>query len=279
LLNNYERNHSYFTQKEGFKISENFLPEALKNMTYTDAVSYRMSSAYKNMAFGKTLDLLFDSIGDNYLNASTEDLKGIEAIQIPELKNDVISYLGGFLVSPGNPNMKLVYEFFMTNTTNEDTKEKLKEVFEKGKNLVKGNPSPQFTDYENHKGGTVSLSDLRGKYVYIDVWATWCGPCIREIPSLKEVEKNFHNKNIAFVSTSIDVAKDYEAWKAMVNELSLGGVQLFADNDWKSQFVTDYAIEGIPRFILVDPDGNIVSADAPRPSNPKLVELLNQLNM
>jgi thiol-disulfide isomerase/thioredoxin len=175
--------------------------------------------------------------------------------------------------------MKLVYEFFMTNTTNEDTKEKLKEVFEKGKNLVKGNPSPQFTDYENHKGGTVSLSDLRGKYVYIDVWATWCGPCIREIPSLKEVEKNFHNKNIAFVSTSIDVAKDYEAWKAMVNELSLGGVQLFADNDWKSQFVTDYAIEGIPRFILVDPDGNIVSADAPRPSNPKLVELLNQLNM
>ena len=52
-----------------------------------------------------------------------------------------------------------------------------------------------------------------------------------------------------------------------------------ADNDWNSQFVKDYAIEGIPRFILIDPDGNIVSADAPRPSNPKLVELFKELNI
>ena len=62
-----------------------------------------------------------------------------------------------------------------------------------------GTPSPAF-DYENHKGGTTSLESLKGKYVYIDVWATWCGPCIAQIPFLKELEKEYHGKNIEFVS-------------------------------------------------------------------------------
>ena len=167
----------------------------------------------------------------------------------------------------------------MTHLSDEAVKTSLTERFNKNKDLVMGSPSPKFSNYENHKGGTVSLDDLKGKYVYIDVWATWCGPCIAEIPSLKSIEKEFHGKNIEFVSTSIDRATDHTKWVDMVNEKSLGGIQLFADNDWNSKFVKDYAIDGIPRFILIDPDGNIVSADAPRPSNPKLKELLSELKI
>ena len=63
----------------------------------------------------------------------------------------------------------------------------------------------------------------------------------------------------------------------MVEEKSLGGIQLMADNNWSSKFVQDYAILGIPRFILVDPEGNIVSADAPRPSDPQLRKMLDEL--
>lgn len=121
------------------------------------------------------------------------------------------------------------------------------------------------------------MSDLKGKYVYIDVWATWCGPCIAEIPSLKKVEEDYNNKNIQFVSISIDVEKDYEKWKTMIAEKELGGIQLMADNNWQSKFVQDYAINGIPRFILIDADGKIVSADAPRPSDPKLRTMLNNV--
>lgn len=278
-FNNYESYHGRFANLADFKVSEDFLPEGLKNLSFEDADSYKMSSSYKNMVFNKTLNDLFETIGDDYLNTSTEELKGIESIKIPALKDDVVDYLGGFLVSPGNPYMQSVYEFFLANTTKDETKTKLNEVFEKGKDLIKGSPSPQFTNYENHKGGTLSLGELKGKYVYIDVWATWCGPCKREIPSLKEVEKQYHGKNIEFISTSIDVAEDHDTWLNMVNDMSLGGTQLFADNDWNSQFVKDYGIEGIPRFILVDPEGNIVNADAPRPSNPRLVELFNSLNI
>jgi thiol-disulfide isomerase/thioredoxin len=139
-----------------------------------------------------------------------------------------------------------------------------------------GTPSPSF-DYENHKGGTTSLESLKGKYVYVDVWATWCGPCRAEIPHLKKVEGAYHGKNIEFVSISIDAAKDHEKWQKFVTDKELGGIQLFADNDWNSQFVKDYQINGIPRFILIGPKGEIVSADAPRPSSPALVEVLNDL--
>ncbi len=137
-------------------------------------------------------------------------------------------------------------------------------------------PSPTF-NYENHKGGTTKLEDLRGKYVYIDVWATWCGPCIAEIPHLKRVEQQFHGKNIEFVGISIDTKKDYEKWKKFVVTKELAGIQLFADNDWNSDFVKAYGINGIPRFILIDPKGNIVDANAERPSSPALTAQLEKL--
>jgi len=136
--------------------------------------------------------------------------------------------------------------------------------------------SPTF-NYENHKGGTTKLEDLKGKYVYIDVWATWCGPCRAEIPSLKKVEEKYQDKNIAFVSISVDVDKDHEKWKNFVADKQLGGIQLFADKNWNSDFMTSYGVISIPRFILIDPNGKIVKSDATRPSDPQLQKQLDAL--
>ncbi len=155
------------------------------------------------------------------------------------------------------------------------------------RDLPKGAPSPSFVDYENITGEKTSLADLKGKYVYIDVWATWCGPCKAEIPSLKKIEKQYHGKNIAFVSMSIDDDRSHggswekanEDWKKMVTEKELGGIQIFAPKGWKSEFVQNYKINGIPRFILVDPEGNIVSASAPRPSSEELIKLFDEENI
>ncbi|MBK0369356.1 TlpA family protein disulfide reductase [Flavobacterium agrisoli] len=141
-------------------------------------------------------------------------------------------------------------------------------------NAFTGKPAPEF-EYENHDGSKTKLSDLKGKYVYIDVWATWCGPCRMEIPYLKKAEEAFHGQNITFVSISIDAAKDHDKWKKFVTDKQLGGVQLLADKDWNSDFVTALGITGIPRFILLDPAGNILDANATRPSSG---ELENQLN-
>lgn len=141
---------------------------------------------------------------------------------------------------------------------------------------VEGTSAPSF-DYENHKGGKTKLEDLRGKYVYIDVWATWCGPCRAEIPHLKKVEEKYHGKNIEFVSISVDTDKDYDKWKKFVTEKQLGGIQLFADKNWNSDFIKAFGVDSIPRFILIGPDGKVIKADAPRPSSASLIELLDGL--
>jgi thiol-disulfide isomerase/thioredoxin len=141
---------------------------------------------------------------------------------------------------------------------------------------MNGVASPGF-NFENYKGGVTKLEDFKGKYVYIDVWATWCGPCRQEIPFLQKVEDKYHGKNIVFTSISIDTAKDHEKWKKMVGDKTLGGVQLFADKDWKSDFIQAYGINSIPRFILIDPKGNVVDADAKRPSDPALQAQLDKL--
>ena len=160
-----------------------------------------------------------------------------------------------------------------------------KQAYVNNKVMGKGNPSPKFENYVDFKGGKKSLDSFKGKYVYIDVWATWCGPCIREIPSLKSIEKEFHKKNIEFVSISTDESRrnggSWEAaekkWRDFVKEKQMSGVQLWSGQDYG--FQQAYQISGIPRFILIDPKGNIVDANAPRPSDPRLKTLLQSLEM
>lgn len=127
--------------------------------------------------------------------------------------------------------------------------------------------------YQDITGKMVALEDLAGKYVYIDVWATWCGPCKAELPYLKKLEEKFEGKNICFVSISIDGNK--AAWIKMVQEDQLGGIQLHGGN--KAQIVKDYAIKAIPRFILLDREGKVINKDMTRPSDSATEETLNAL--
>ncbi|MDG1810408.1 MAG: TlpA disulfide reductase family protein [Polaribacter sp.] len=150
--------------------------------------------------------------------------------------------------------------------------------------LGAGKPSPKFKNYLSYKGGNKSLDSFKGKFVYIDLWATWCKPCIAQIPFLKKIEEKYHDKNIEFVSISTDNAQTagswenaLSKWKNMVKNKNLTGVQLYAGKD--NQFMIDYQVTGIPRFILIDPKGNIVSANAPRPSDPNLEMLFKQIGL
>lgn len=164
---------------------------------------------------------------------------------------------------------KRMLEFFTTNYEKENA---MASAFKPG------TPSPKF-NYPDTSGKNISLDDLKGKYVYVDVWATWCAPCKREIPYLKELDKEYKDKEIAIVSLSIDKMEHKEKWMTMVKDKNLTGIQIMADKDWNSDFVTAYNIKGIPRFILIDKEGNILDSDAPRPSDPRLKELFNSLDL
>lgn len=81
-----------------------------------------------------------------------------------------------------------------------------------------GQPAPDFS-FPDMDGNMVSLEDLRGKYVYIDIWATYCSPCRAEIPYLQKLEEKLKDKNIYFVSISVDTNK--KTWENMVKKISL----------------------------------------------------------
>ncbi|MDR1414521.1 MAG: TlpA family protein disulfide reductase [Odoribacteraceae bacterium] len=137
-----------------------------------------------------------------------------------------------------------------------------------------GDPSPAL-NAEDINGKTVTLADFRGKYILIDVWATWCTPCRTEIPALKAMEEKFTGRDIVFVSISVD--KNKEAWSNMVKANNMTGHQLWIGQNHK--FSIAYAIRGIPRFILIDREGNIIDPYMKiRPSNPALLPLLEGLD-
>lgn len=133
-----------------------------------------------------------------------------------------------------------------------------------------GDVAIEFT-YPDTTGQDYSLSSFEGDLVYVDVWATWCGPCKAEIPSLQKLEADYHDQAITFLSVSVDT--DEAAWRKMVQDKSLGGIQLWADG-W-SQITKDYAIFGIPRFMLFSADGKVISNDAPRPSSAEIRDLFD----
>jgi thiol-disulfide isomerase/thioredoxin len=220
---------------------------------------------YLNKKFGITMQLLKDKkdirVDNKGLHAKYDEI--VESFN--DLKNKV-SYLdSAFIAAQENQLNNLKDDLF-----NSDRK---KEILR----ALHGKESPKFYDYENHAGGTTSLDDLKGKYVYIDFWATWCGPCIREQPYLEKVAEAYHGKNIDFVSISMDAQKTYEKWRKMVTDKKLGGIQLWAKED--KSFSDAYLIEQIPIFVLIDPEGNTVSSSAPAPSSEELLDLFNKLGI
>jgi thiol-disulfide isomerase/thioredoxin len=129
--------------------------------------------------------------------------------------------------------------------------------------LAKGNLAPDF-NYVTLEGDSMTMADFKGKVVYTDVWATWCGPCIAEHPYMEKLQKQYEEADVAFLAISIDSSP--KPWKKMVDKKELGGIHLYAEGAWDATIIQNYAISGIPRFILIDQEGNIANANAARPS-------------
>lgn len=119
-------------------------------------------------------------------------------------------------------------------------------------------------------GATSKLSDLFGKFIYIDVWATWCGPCCKEIPHLEKVAAHFRgNDNVCIVSISVD--ENRSAWLKKLENDKPEWKQYVLTREESKAFMEAWGIGGIPRFIMLDKEGKIFAADALRPSDDKLI--------
>ncbi len=114
-------------------------------------------------------------------------------------------------------------------------------------------------------GREVDLKKLRGKVVLIDFWATWCNPCIAEIPNVKKVYAEYHDKGFEIIGISLDDEKDRQKFIELVKHEGSTWPQRFEGKGWKDSLVKTYTISGIPAMFLLDQNGMLVSTDARGP--------------
>ena len=115
----------------------------------------------------------------------------------------------------------------------------------------------QFTALD---GRTVDLSQMKGKVVLLDFWATWCGPCVGEIPHVKEAYEKYHSKGFEVIGISFD--GDKQSLTRFVHSRDLPWPQYYDGLVWKNKFGVQYAIDSIPTMWLVDKKGNLHTEDA-----------------
>ena len=258
MLNNLitKLGEDYFAGKTKGIITQ-YLDSEIDKIDFKDSLMFASNDGYRYF-----LSSYFVS------GLTSGDLKTLELYneELMEMqKKSIVTTLKRGISFYNMEKLDVYYQTIVKLVPNDKDINRMKEKFDRIKNLKKGSLSPSF-NYPDSSGKNISLESLKGKLVYVDVWATWCGPCKAQIPFLKQLEEKYREEDIAFVSLSIDKLTNISKWKDMIVDKELEGIQIIADKAWRSKFVTDYVIEGIPRFILIDKDGNLMDPMAPRPA-------------
>ncbi len=263
FLQRYQKWHGEFIKDTNFKVSNKY-PNPFEKIDVSN------EKLLAHPYFIQSLnDFIYFKMDAN--NSTDNSLLQLETID-REIKNQKIKDKLAYEITKfGITQTKMldeVYSKYLSIVKNKVYQKEIEETYLNFKKISKGTISPTFELYDINNS-IVTLESLQGKLVYIDIWATWCIPCVNEIPALKELEREFRNKDIQFVSICLKDSK--EQFEKMVKEKELGGIQLFAPDE-NISFFKEYFLSGIPRFILIDKEGKIIESNAFYPSNPKLKE-------
>ena len=141
------------------------------------------------------------------------------------------------------------------------------DLYMKHDRLEAGKEAPAFTMLDGEKREH-TLAEFRGKIVIIDVWATWCGGCIKKLPYFIKVKEKYKDrKDVEFITVSIDDVGSFDKWKKFLEERGYtSGINLIAFAR-KNPFCDDYGIMGVPKYFIIGKDGKFLSRDVPGPGD------------
>lgn len=164
----------------------------------------------------------------------------------------------------GAGDIEDAYKYYRSVVTEEGYYTQVSDIYESGRLLAKGAMAPEIA-IADLDGNESKVSDLKGKALYIDFWASWCKPCCEEIPHLEKlVQELGDDPDVRCISISID--EDLDSWKKRLEQENPSWPQYIATAEGQEAIAGKYQISSIPRFILLDRNGKIITVNAPRPS-------------
>ncbi|MCW3105042.1 MAG: TlpA family protein disulfide reductase [Bacteroidetes bacterium] len=244
---------------------------AAENERYMNLPGYRsFMDAYLNS--GTQLRVPADLADEQYLDSLLVTIEGLKNKKIREyyLFNKISMFVGGGLVE--NPEKYRMY--FEKHNTNPEYAKAFAEILANMLTLSPGQEAPPFV-LEDAGGKEISLHDFKGHIVFLDFWATWCHPCMEEMPAYNKLKADYGNKGIVFLSISLD--EDKSKWE---NYLKNGGSpegSLHAEKGMESDVAKAYQVNAIPLFTLIDKQGRIVEYSTAPPSSAELRTVLDSL--
>ncbi len=258
-------------------------------LDFVKEISFDKESLLDYPGFENVMHLFFNAAdnislikytGKDFLYRRAERIKDLKIREVYVLDELKTVFALGYLYQ-ADQLLASVANVFVTENGKQQYAEYLEEyqsMLAAPENKI-GKLSPYF-GFDDQYGNLIKSFDFKGKYLLIDIWASWCAPCKYQIPFLLELEKALHGRDIEFVSISADKPEDKEKWLSALEQFGMEQNCVISSDAFENQFFKFYDIGGIPRFVLLSPDGKVVMDKARRPSDPilklQLIELLDQ---
>ncbi|WP_183573094.1 redoxin domain-containing protein [Mucilaginibacter sp. X5P1] len=237
-----------------------YLEKGIINITGKDSVKTAVITDSRVNEDEKKYEAMIDPV----LQSGADSRKKIREIQQNYIQQNADSYISLQILlqlsrsDVAAPTLKQLYDGLSVDLQNTSTGKKLGQSIEASIATMIGTMAPVFTQNDvNDK--PINLADFRGKYVLLDFWASWCGPCRAENPNYVKAYNKYKDKNFTILSVSLDRPGKKDAWLAAIKHDGLEWTQVSDLKFWDNAAAKLYDVRSVPQNFLIDPTGKIIA--------------------